>query len=483
MLKEKRKLSFSQSKVWDSCQRKWWLTYVEGLRSPETPALKIGKVFARLTEALTKGEDAVIKEILSNKENETVIMFFEKNRQFLEKLKLEGGNAEFELMKDLTEGFLFEGHIDRFLYTDKAIYIRDYKTVSDWRWALTEDQLVQDVQVNLYAYMIDKYHNPAKIPIFLEHQQFNKKTGMKKEVIVQYSDFFGNMAIDSLILTAESIKGMLNTVIDVSETKTNFNSCREYNTLCSFNAFCTGNINLKELKEMFKERSKEEVVKMKPDERLEDLKNEIGVNKKGKEVLKQLQEGASMSDAMRERLKAMKAARDANNVVVVDEAEGVTDKVIEEVISKVSEVTPKPEEVKKEDIVTVTKKLSSVKKEKVKEESKLTKGSDKKVLVLIGCAFLDEGEGRNHPSDICHERWVQPLLDAEKIPHITCSEFSKANKSLLLYGGQILDYLFENYLYINIDFRRPVDALVYQMIVDIDVKKNGKRFTLIRSTF
>jgi hypothetical protein len=502
------KVSVSSAKTFQDCNMKWYLDKVVGVPREDTPALRIGSIFGKILELITK------KQPFSYlfKESDVAKELYNKNIEFIHNIPKESQiQAEFELKLKLTEELNFEGYIDA-LYEEgegqnKRVIVRDYKTVSDWRWALTDIQLSADEQVNIYAYFIDKKLF-GLVPIWLEHIQFNKKTGMRRMVRVPYDREQGKRIYDWIVMSGEDMAELQS--LPIEKVEKNWDSCDKFGG-CPNRNFCKGQISLEELMNPYvKERSKEELAEMKPEARLEELKKEQEFNKI-------LEKGAKMG-TLQEKLKLLKEKNDAK----AKETDSVFTNTNTE-IKPESHLVQKKEETHALDTkayVDVATQNVGTKEEVVKKRTRRTKaeiamaeqsentfqepidmeevgkkiGTDlgkamaedvikkKQVFVLVGCAFLEED--KNNPSDFLHEKYIAPILKQENIPHISCSEFSKANKSVMLFAQSILNEIYENYDSINIDIRRPVDALVYTMIMDLDVRKDGqKRFKLIRSTF
>lgn len=533
MTNEKLTISVSSAKTFQDCNMQYFIGSVLKIRKPDAPATLIGTKFAELTEALANGEDT--SPWLEDENQVTVKMLYNKNKEFLDNLEKEVSKAEFELAFGINLYISYSGWIDAIIETEDKIILRDYKTCGSWQYTLTDKNLGVDEQLNIYGYFIHTYYNPKNKPIWLEHQQFHKGTGMRKEVRVPYNHEEGKVIYDWIVEQAEGIIDVRR--LNISKVNKNFDSCGKFGG-CPYQPYCKGNTSLEELKEMLnpnvKERTKEELTQMKPEERLAELRKEQEFNKKGKDVVNNLtmKKGENeMGLSIREKLMAVKAKQaEASAFVAVENTitpapvGTVIDEKRDEVIEKSSPEPLKPNvETKTENPLNTQKRTRRTKAEMEAEKQiskdttldalsqgiQIIKGDtkptikamannvvknlettvqalenimkQKQVLVLVGCSFLEED--KNNPSDFLHEKYIKPVLEQERIPHISCSEFSKANKQVMLFGESILNEIYEKYEHINIDFRRPVDALVYSMILDIDVRKNGNRFRLIRSTF
>ena len=200
---EKFTVSVSSAKTYHACNTQWYIGSVEKIRQPPTPATEIGTKFAELTEALSNNEPDISKWV--NPDNPTITSLYEKNKDFLEMLRTEGGKPEFELAFGINLYIAYSGWIDRVLETEDRITIRDYKTAGSWQYTLTEKTMGADEQLNIYGYFYHTYYNKKNKPIWLEHQQFHKGTGMRRPVQVPYNHEEGKAIYDWLVETAEAM--------------------------------------------------------------------------------------------------------------------------------------------------------------------------------------------------------------------------------------------------------------------------------------
>lgn len=484
------RISVSSAKLVNMCQKKYYIEKVLNIVPPEAPHFFIGKVFAKLTEAIAKRMP--FEHILQK--SEVVACLYDKNIDWFQENVTKTSQAEMELNFEISLILQFLGYIDAIFFEEKRILIRDFKTASDFKWSLDEIGLSSDEQLNIYGYFIDKYHNPKRLPIWIEQQQFHKTSHKRRQVQVPYCADTGKQTYDWMIMQADKIREVLG--MDLEDVPKNTKSCGAFGG-CKNRPYCEGGMTIEELEDMFndaiKKRSKQEIKEMKPEERLEETKQEINFNKGAKMSLEKLK-------AIREKQKALAQQKNGvfdepkkEEVGVVGEPRKELEitKVVEGV--KVVEEVKGVEEPKKEEpkVKEARKKKAKVEDVEIPAPGTITEMPSKEsefrivknaVLVLVGCSILEEA--KNHPSDFLHDVYIKPVLENERIPHIACSEFSKANKLVLLQASSILEHIVSKFDVINIDLRRPVDALVYQMIMDMDVKKDGeKRFRLVRSTF
>ena len=500
-MEDKITISVSTAKVIQACPMQYYIGSVVGLRQPQTPAQKIGTIFAKLTEALAKGH-VDINDYL--KESEVVKELFWKNVDFLNKqVPKETTEAEKELLFGINLYISFKGYIDAVIETEQKIIIRDFKTTSDWKWSLTEKELESDEQLNIYAYFVNRFYNPKNKPIWIEQQQFNKKTGARRSPCIPWNQVAGEQVYDWMVLMAE--KALVIRRTKVEEIEQNWDNCDKFNG-CAYKPYCNKKCSLEGLDEMLnpnvKTRDKVELKNLTVDDRLDEVKKEVSFNKN-----LNLVKGVEGMDAI-SKIKALKAKMEAdrNNVTDVFAEAEKKDVVKDAVVTEKVEALPQKEDVTPPVVTEPEKRKRRTKAELDVEKEALKKTIAtinnpmpvdlgittniptsrvevmeprtviEKPLLLIGCSILEDD--KNHPSDFLHEQFVEPVLKAERIPHISCSEFSKANKAIMLYSSSILKVVKE-YSVINIDLRRPVDALVYTMIMDLD----RDSFRIVRSTF
>ena len=140
------KNSASQIKKFASCVRLWGWEYLEGIKPPAPPAAALGNGCHSVLEGwLSQGiapdpgtrEGKIVMPGLAHLPKPSRNL--EVEREFLFKLR----------------GHLYRGFVDLGYWTlVNGVYVwvvHDHKTTSDFMWALTEEELLHDVQAILYA--------------------------------------------------------------------------------------------------------------------------------------------------------------------------------------------------------------------------------------------------------------------------------------------------------------------------------------------
>lgn len=84
----------------------------------------------------------------------------------------------------------------------RTLVIHDHKTVSDWKWAKTAEELRDDLQLNLYAWAVQQ-DPPCLLPpparIVLQHLQLNKRTNTSRLTRVEVPPHHPEKTIQALL--------------------------------------------------------------------------------------------------------------------------------------------------------------------------------------------------------------------------------------------------------------------------------------------
>ena len=262
-------ISVSQFKTYEDCPKKWYIEKIVGIRKPGTTATRFGTKFHEFMEEWARGSynvDPIPKYMTP---------FIKKSPDFFKWLRtLQEPEIEEEINYVLpASGIPFIGFID--LQSGPGI-IEDYKTVGDWKWALKEAALYEDVQMNMYAFV-------KKTIDVLIHYQFNKKTHGMKTVTAAYNPLVGQAVHDKIDMAA--IKMSEDSEKPIEDILKNTNSCGKFGG-CPFKDYCSNQCSIKELKVRVenphvKERGQEELINMEPQNRLAELASEIMHNQSG----------------------------------------------------------------------------------------------------------------------------------------------------------------------------------------------------------
>jgi hypothetical protein len=135
-------VSATQVGAFNDCQRKWYMRYVVGLKTPRTPQQELGtSIHASLEHYLLTGEirDDAYKE------------YVEAALPFLPPPKQPGHLIEHKfLLPTFKGGPLWMGVIDLGIDEEPPI-VCDHKTTSDFRYAKTPEEMERDTQLGSYA--------------------------------------------------------------------------------------------------------------------------------------------------------------------------------------------------------------------------------------------------------------------------------------------------------------------------------------------
>lgn len=146
-MKKPVRVSPSQLKTDDLCRRKWGFIYLEGRREPPSPKMQFGTDVHTILEIYGKTgelppdtpEGRVAKQIMR-----PGWVFPPTEGSLIEQ--------EFSMLIKGEDRGIFYGFIDRVLPpVDKIPEVQDYKTTSDLRYALTEEDLRTDPQSVIYS--------------------------------------------------------------------------------------------------------------------------------------------------------------------------------------------------------------------------------------------------------------------------------------------------------------------------------------------
>jgi len=148
-------VSASQAKTARLCLRKWYYEKIEKRPTPTTTALRIGREHSEQVEQYLKGERAA--EDCMELVQIGMSLLPAPGYEFMEVEKEIRMPADFLLdyagvpfVEDFRYG-TFVGYIDLLITDPAEPEILDHKTRSDPKWALSDEGLLADYQMNLYA--------------------------------------------------------------------------------------------------------------------------------------------------------------------------------------------------------------------------------------------------------------------------------------------------------------------------------------------
>jgi|GEM_PF-1958760 len=140
--------SASQLKTFDRCERKWAFEKIEGFRPPPSKSQELGTRVHKVIEDYLAG---AVDAFRPNESKEHKIafpgfQFWPHRRDIL------GIESKLSLS---VAGCPFTGYIDVDAYIGPRVdghpLVIDHKTTSDFKWALTPDELASDIQQTLYS--------------------------------------------------------------------------------------------------------------------------------------------------------------------------------------------------------------------------------------------------------------------------------------------------------------------------------------------
>jgi len=148
-------VSASQAKTARLCLRKWYYEKIEKRPTPTTAALRIGREHSEQVEQYLKGERAAedcmgLVQIGMGLLPAPGYEFMEVEREIRMPAEFLLDYAGVPFVEEFRYG-TFVGYIDLLITDPAEPEILDHKTRSDPKWALSEDGLLVDYQMNLYA--------------------------------------------------------------------------------------------------------------------------------------------------------------------------------------------------------------------------------------------------------------------------------------------------------------------------------------------
>lgn len=149
-MKEFKYVSASQISTFQhpgGCNRKWWLNKIAGYPVPQHPSAALGERCHTFSEDVLLGRDG--------KHPADVVAIVTPALPLLRELAKAKPLVEIKMEHHLRNGLILTGRIDALVldgFRGKEPTVIDHKTSSSEEWALTEEQLQNDLQMNIYAY-------------------------------------------------------------------------------------------------------------------------------------------------------------------------------------------------------------------------------------------------------------------------------------------------------------------------------------------
>jgi hypothetical protein len=167
--KKEIKLSASQISLFKRCKRAWYHRYIEKVKTPPKPWLRKGIEFHECIERMYKKikGDEVELGLYSSDIIDMVKTGFKLDILYVPNTFAVEQPVNFQIMDDVS----MVGYID-FLDVSNAKIV-DHKTIKSHSWALKEDDLRADLQLNIYGYWyLSKL--PRRNRVTFRHNQIHK---------------------------------------------------------------------------------------------------------------------------------------------------------------------------------------------------------------------------------------------------------------------------------------------------------------------
>lgn len=135
-------VSVSQVETYSLCARKWWLNKIASQHIPQHPSAALGSQVHASVEAFVKGEGTDIHRLAQH------------HLGLLEELRDDPGTAvevSFEELLPRPISIKLVGKIDILNLRRDPPLVLDWKTLSDQKWAKTEEELASNPQLLTYA--------------------------------------------------------------------------------------------------------------------------------------------------------------------------------------------------------------------------------------------------------------------------------------------------------------------------------------------
>ena len=220
-------VSASSIQLFQRCNRRWYYTYLLGIRGKTTDAMTRG---SKVHEQLEK----YLKDGTKPNENTTAGLIASKGLDLIpkpdKKNKVELSLAEFPVPN---LPIPFKGFID-YLVTDAEdgiIEIGDHKTTSGWKWAKNEEELATNTQLIIYARHVLEHH-PNATEVKLTHVYYlTRPPHGSKKVTALVSRQHVMDEFDKILVTVREMVAAAQETLD--HTERNNKDCFAYGKRCS----------------------------------------------------------------------------------------------------------------------------------------------------------------------------------------------------------------------------------------------------------
>ena len=217
-------LSASQISLFKRCKRAWYKRYIEKIKEPPKPWLIYGVNFHDCIEKIYR---KILGEEVQQKEYDQEIIDL-VNEGFRKEVLYVPNKfiPEKEIKFKINEHASMRGYVDLIDVSNGKIV--DHKTIKGLSYALTEEDLKQDLQLNIYGYwylqtLKEKDH------VYYRHNQLHKFTPEHSkftEVVVsrKYVETYWETQVLPYVNEIVDLRSRL----DLKEYTCNTNACDDY---------------------------------------------------------------------------------------------------------------------------------------------------------------------------------------------------------------------------------------------------------------
>lgn len=236
--------SASQISTFRDCKRKWFFGTCMKMRGPKNPYAELGTfIHSRLEEYLQTGKMPKGKEIaitITKKGGQQIAYTFDD----IAAIMLPGikhlpapGVAETELKFEMDLGELgtIIGFIDYTHDQEKPPVVGDHKTTSALKWALTKEELAEDVQATIYGVYACERYDVDEITARWGYFQTKKPRAKKVEAELGLTDLAKNW--QSILTDIREMKAIRDSGCTFKEVDYDATVCEKYGG-CPFISTC-----------------------------------------------------------------------------------------------------------------------------------------------------------------------------------------------------------------------------------------------------
>jgi hypothetical protein len=247
--KGRLKVSASQIQSFQNCPNFWFINKVQGHQTKITPALAYGSKFhsciEKTYELLDEGVDlGGLKKSLRklNKYGDEHIDMAIAGWQNKILINPPKKLIEKSIKVPIGDYGIMRGFID--FYNVNKNRIEDHKTIGDWKWAVKQEELKDNLQLMIYCYWAMR-KLPTKKEIVVRHNQFFKKDPDQSQFIEDVVsrdyvyDYWAEHVEKTVSVMVEYVKELPDDYMELDIEK-NPKHCGAYGGCCFLNEKCDG---------------------------------------------------------------------------------------------------------------------------------------------------------------------------------------------------------------------------------------------------